>query len=159
MSPGNTRTIYVPIVLPYGCVVSAISIKVDTAASSGSNTLGIYDSLRNNNYYYPNNLLRSGSVAVNTTGSKTVTFGTSLELQSGELYFLALNNPLTVSYDITLASGVIIGQYFGNSAFSLTPWSIIRSESSLSDPAPTSGYSASGTMPLFTLTISDIFLY
>jgi hypothetical protein len=161
ITPGNTRTFYVPIVVPYGCVVSAITINVTTAASSGTNTLGIYDSRHLNNYYYPYNLLRSGSVAVNSTGFKTVTFGTSLELQSGELYFLALNNPLSTSYNITCLSNTAsaIGQYFGDTTNSLAPWCIIRSESALSNPAPTSGYLTSTVMPLFTLTLSDIFLY
>jgi hypothetical protein len=160
MAPGNTRSFYVPIVLPYGCVVTAIAINVATAASSGSNTLGIYDSQRNNNYYYPNNLLRSGSVAVNSTGYKEAAFNPSLELLSGELYFLALNNPLSVSYQITgITTSNVVGQYFGVSPNSFLPFGIMRIETSLADPAPTSGYTTSTIMPLFTLPLSDIFLY
>jgi hypothetical protein len=162
VSPANTLTYYVPIVVPYGCVVSAMTINVTTAASSGNNNIGIYDSERrtvsNSEYYYPNNLLRSGTVAVNSTGFKTVTFATAIEFQSCELYFLALNNPLTTSYQIT-GINAIIGQYFGNTTNSFAPWCIRTTGTSLANPAPTSGYGTSAIMPLFTLTLSDIFLF
>jgi hypothetical protein len=158
-APGNMRTIYVPITLPYGCVVSAISINVATAIS-GTNTLGIYDSQRLNDYYYPNNLLRSGTVNVSTTGFKTATFGASLELLPGELYFLALNNPLSGTYSVTgLSSQGAIGQYFGNVTSDFTPWCVRRTETSLPNPASTSDYVLFNGSPLFTLTLQDIFLY
>jgi hypothetical protein len=143
--------------------VSAISINVTTPASSGSNSLGIYDSERRNisgsDYYYPNNILGSGTIAVNVGGTRTVTFGTPIELLPGELYFLALSNPLSTSYQITGINTGIIGQYFGATTNSVAPWCIANTNTTLSNPAPTSGYTTVSIMPLFTLTLSDIFLY
>jgi hypothetical protein len=157
-------TVYAPLVVPYGCVVSSISINVTTALSGSTALLGIYDSelrdINNGGYYYPNNRLRSGTINTGTTGLKTVTFDTPLELLSGELYFLAFARSASGTLNITSVQSAPFYQLYNALDNSYNIWAIVHSNTSMPDPAPTSGYTnTTGYCPVFTLTLSDVFLF
>jgi hypothetical protein len=162
---GSNFIFFVPIVIQYAALISGIAINIAQASSTGIAYLGIYDSERrtvsNSDYYYPNNLLRSGSIGVNSIGIKTVTFSSALELQSGELYFLSFlaDDVANLSISRTMSFNPIEGQFFCDYAISYANHTItLAGYSTLPNPAPSTGYFASNTTPIFSLMLSDIFL-
>jgi len=155
---------FVPFISPYGAIVTAISISVYTPLSGGVAEVAIYDSeLRNlssGGSYYPNNRLIWGTVPVDTTGIKTLNFSsTPLELLAGELYFCALCNPQSGSFSLyCLTNSAYNNPYIHFNGGTVRAIPKI-SATSLPNPAPSSGYSFFTAIPVFWLTLSDVFLF
>jgi hypothetical protein len=144
----NNTSYWIPFAVNRNISISAISINVSTAASSTSETVGIYNSDLTN--LYPNTLLGSVTLDTTTTGLKTGTLSTAITLTPG-IYWIALasngaptltaigeNTLLPLAYSTTTAV-----THYRNTG------------TTLPSTAPTTGYNAgTGAFPLVLLTIS-----
>ena len=81
------ESFYYPFVATFDGVLAELKFNVETAGTSGTNLkVGIYSESNG----LPNALLGSATVAVDSTGDKTVTsFSSTITLESGVVYFFA----------------------------------------------------------------------
>jgi hypothetical protein len=144
----NNTSYWIPFSVNRNISISAISIYVSIAASSTSETVGIYNSNLTN--LYPNALLGSVTLDTTTMGLKTGTLSPAITL-TPDMYWIALasNGAPTL---IALTVGSLLPLAY-SSTTAVTHYR--NTGTTLPSTAPTTGYTAEiSAFPLVLLTIS-----
>ncbi len=146
---------------PVAVSLSDLAVNVITAGTAGNvMRFGVY---ARNTAGMPGTLLGQGTVAVDTTGIKTLTFGTPLVVESGVFWIVAVeqgSGTLSVIYTqmfdhkhVPLGTSAPLG----NNAASSVTWYFSQSGSFISDPGLTRDDGvAAGRVPFLSVKYSVV---